>query len=972
MSESGRTPAQLKRENRNLRARLRLLEDALENMGHGLCMFDAQRRIVVCNRRYSEVAALPPGSVHAGLTSLELAQLGIDAGYHPGKTAQEVHDAMWANLTCPEDERLPLRRASRVLACYPQETPNGNMVATFEDITKRTEAEEALRASEARLSAILNAMPDCVKIFAEDGTLTYINPQGLEFLQAESFEELTAWNKPVVPVEYAERCLDVHRRVIEGESISWTYEILGLKGRRMHVEAMAVPFRMPDGSKTHMCISRDVSKRKEAEDALRRSEERLRLVQSATGLADFEAGPDGIALCSERLVEQAGLPPGTTAISFEDWMKIVHPGDRDRWFAGIIDALDKTGAHACEFRIVRPDNGEVRWILSHTKIERDADGNPARSIGAHLDITSRKRAEEALRESEERFRLAAEAAALGVWDYDPVTDRREWSGRLCEILGFGNGVEPSLELAAERVHPEDRSRFIELLNEMREDPRSTRFAFTFRICRASDGAERWLTMNGWKADRSEGLSRIILTVRDVTEERTAEERIRWNASHDGLTQLANRVKFQEQLDIAVRGAKKMGTGFGLLMIDLDHFKQINDALGHQAGDRLLQSFADRLRATVRSGDTVARLGGDEFAILVSRLDSAERLAELSRSIHERLREPFIQQGRVLDCRVSIGAAVYPDHGTTPRDLMVSADMALYAAKAEGRSTTIEYRPHLRDEVQRFAAMVGTAREAIQDERIVPYYQPKLNLADGSIVGFEALLRWRDKKDSVHLPAGIAAAFEEHEVAAEISDRIISQSIGDMRRWLERDVPFGHVAVNASAAEFRRDDFAERVLESLHKADIPPACFQLEVTETVFLGRGAEFVQRALSVLNETGVKIALDDFGTGYASLRHLKEFPVGTVKIDRSFVRDMEDDPNDEAIIKAVINLGKNLGIKVVAEGIERMSQAERLIELGCDYGQGFLFSEAVPGGHIPPLVASFAGRNGRNRRLKLVSGRS
>jgi diguanylate cyclase (GGDEF)-like protein len=408
------------------------------------------------------------------------------------------------------------------------------------------------------------------------------------------------------------------------------------------------------------------------------------------------------------------------------------------------------------------------------------------------------------------------------------------------------------------------------------------------------------------------------------------------------------------------------------MIDLDHFKQINDALGHQAGDRLLQSFADRLRGTVRTYDTVARLGGDEFAILVSRLDSAERLAELSRSIHERLREPFIQQGRVLDCRVSIGAAVYPDHGTTPRDLMVSADMALYAAKAEGRSTTIEYRPHLRDEVQRFAAMVGTAREAIQDERIVPYYQPKLDLADGSIVGFEALLRWRDKKDSVHLPAGIAAAFEEHEVAAEISDRIISHSIGDMRRWLERYVPFGHVAVNASAAEFRRDDFAERVLESLHKADIPPACFQLEVTETVFLGRGAEFVQRALSVLNETGVKIALDDFGTGYASLRHLKEFPVGTVKIDRSFVRDMEDDPNDEAIIKAVINLGKNLGIKVVAEGIERMSQAERLIELGCDYGQGFLFSEAVPGGHIPPLVASFAGRNGRNRRLKLVSGRS
>jgi diguanylate cyclase (GGDEF)-like protein/PAS domain S-box-containing protein len=556
-----------------------------------------------------------------------------------------------------------------------------------------------------------------------------------------------------------------------------------------------------------------------------------------------------------------------------------------------------------------------------------------------------------------------------VWDYDPATEKREWSGRLLEILGFEGEIEPSLELAAERVHPEDREHFVELLLDMRENAQATRFAFTFRITRANDGAERWLTMNGWKADRSEGLSRIIVTVRDVTEERTAEERIRWNAGHDGLTQLANRSNFHEQLENAVKVAKRAGTCFGLLMIDLDHFKQINDALGHQAGDRLLQSFADRLRETVRPGDVVARLGGDEFAILAGNLDSPERLADLSRSIHERLREPFIQQGRVLDCRVSIGAAVYPQHGTSPKDLMVSADMALYAAKAEGRSTTIEYRPHLRDEVQRFAAMVGTAREAITDDRILAYYQPKLDLRDGAIVGFEALLRWRDNQGNVHLPATIAAAFDDHEVAADISDRIIGKSIADMQRWLEQGVAFGHVAVNASAAEFRRDDFAERVLESLHKADIPLNCFQLEVTETVFLGRGAEFVQRALSVLSETGIKIALDDFGTGYASLRHLKEFPVDIVKIDRSFVRDMEDDPNDEAIIRAVVNLGKNLGIKVVAEGIERMSQAEGLIELGCELGQGFLFSEAVPADRIPPLIGAFGERSKTKKALSFAS---
>jgi diguanylate cyclase (GGDEF)-like protein/PAS domain S-box-containing protein len=1228
MSESDKTLGQLEQENEALSARLRLLEDALENMSHGLSMFDADARLVVHNRRYCDVVALSEEQVRPSMTYRELIELGLAAGNYPaGSDVDTIEREMWDNIASDDEARKVLKRGKRIYAINPRRTASGNLVATFEDITAKTQAEDALRDSETGLRAIIEAMPDCVKIFAADGTLTYINPQGLRLLQAETFEELQAWTEPVVPPEYLETAIDVHTRVIGGESVNWTYELIGLKGRRIHVEAnavpfrlpdgtrahmsisrdvsarqkaenalrrseerlrlvqdatgladfdagpngiercsarmieqlglpagttnvseaewlgllhpddretwrtvaraaldpgtdvasaefrivrpdngevrwilshtkaernadgvaviligahqditerkraeealrasearlsailnaipdsvkiyaedgtltyinpqgleqleaqsleqvvaskqeniapdqlaasgdvhsrviggetvkgtyeviglkgrrlhleaTAVPFRLPDGSRAHLCISRNVSERREAEDALRRSEERLRLVQEASGLADFESGLDGAATCSPRLAAQVGLPPGTTRLEFSDWIQIIHPDDRDKVFEGIVGAVDKLDSHASEFRIVRPDNGEVRWISSRTMIARDEHGAAVRSIGAHLDITDRKRADEALRESEERFRLAAEAASLGVWDYDPISGKREWSGRLCEIFGLDEDVEPSLELAAERVHPDDRVQFLELLHDMRDNSRATRFAFTFRVCRANDGAERWLTMNGWKADQTEGLRRIILTVRDVTEERTAEERIRWNASHDGLTQLANRSNFQEQLDNAVRKAKKAESTFGLLMIDLDHFKQINDALGHQAGDRLLQSFADRLRATVRTGDTVARLGGDEFAILVSDIASPARLGELSRSIHERLREPFIQQGRVLDCRVSIGAAIYPQHGSSPKDLLVSADMALRAAKAQGRSTTIEYRPHLRDEVQRFAAMVGTAREAISDDRVVPYYQPKLNLRDGSVVGFEALLRWRDKKKNcVHLPASIAAAFEDHEVAADISDRIISQSIADMRRWLEKDVPFGHVAVNASAAEFRRDDFAERVLESLHKADIPPHCFQLEVTETVFLGRGAEFVQRALQVLSKTGVEIALDDFGTGYASLRHLKEFPVDAVKIDRSFVRDMEDDPNDEAIINAVVNLGKNLGIKVVAEGIERMSQAERLIEIGCDYGQGFLFSEAIPGNRIAALVTDLAGRSKAKRRaLKLASSRA
>src|SRR5690606_30812352 len=286
-----------------------------------------------------------------------------------------------------------------------------------------------------------------------------------------------------------------------------------------------------------------------------------------------------------------------------------------------------------------------------------------------------------------------------------------------------------------------------------------------------------------------------------------------------------------------------------------------------------------------------------------------------------------------------------------------------------------FEPHMRDNVQQRNSMVHLARAAIEDDRIVPYYQPKLDLKSRSLVGFEALLRWRNPRGRIGSPAALEAAFEDSDVAAQISDRMIERVICDMRGWLDRGIDFKSVAVNASAAEFRRDNFAERVLEQLRRAEIPTRCFQLEITETVFLGRGAEYVHRALALLNLRGVKIALDDFGTGYASLRHLKQFPVDIIKIDQSFVRDMGEDPGDEAIIIAVINLGRSLGIRVVAEGIENEDQARRLLELKCDIGQGYLFWKAVPAARVPTLVdrwrGEFAGFAPYAHGLRLVAGR-
>ena len=450
--------------------------------------------------------------------------------------------------------------------------------------------------------------------------------------------------------------------------------------------------------------------------------------------------------------------------------------------------------------------------------------------------------------------------------------------------------------------------------------------------------------------------KLVAIARDITQRREAEEKLRRAATHDALTGLPNRACFQDRLTRAVAGDHLDGGRLGLLLLDVDDFKQVNDSLGHDAGDALLKSIALRLDVASVRPTAIARLGGDEFAVLLENIEDEAELSAHGQAILRRMKEPLVHAGRVLDCQVTIGAAIFPDHGRTPDELLKNADIALYIAKASGRGALTTFEHKHRDGLRERAAMVSVARSAAKDERIVPFYQPKLALRDRTIHGFEALLRWHHPTKGIQFPATIAAAFDDLEVASAISRSMIDTVIADMRGWLEKGHAFGHVAVNAAAADFRSDRFAESVLDRLHAARIPTKRFQLEVTETVFLGQGAYAVERALKLLDNEGVRIALDDFGTGYASLRHLKQYPVHVIKIDQGFVQGMDANAEDAAITSAVINLGKSLGIDVVAEGIETASQEARLQELGCEYGQGFLYSRAVPAAAVPSLLQTFA----------------
>ena len=461
--------------------------------------------------------------------------------------------------------------------------------------------------------------------------------------------------------------------------------------------------------------------------------------------------------------------------------------------------------------------------------------------------------------------------------------------------------------------------------------------FTIRYGDA-DG-RRWFDLAA--SSVSDGSDRILIVARDITHQKDSEEQALWMAAHDPLTALPNRNILQRHLDDALKIGRC--SSLALLVLDVDNFKLINDTVGHDAGDALLCAFAQRLRGAVGEGDLVARLGGDEFAIVIPSASEAE-VRSTAEKIFAELNKPVAHEGRQLECNASIGSCLYPRDGAERSDLMKSADIALYAAKAGGRGQLKIFHPSMRKDFQTRNSMMFLARRALASNTVVPHYQPKVCLKSGRIVGFEALLRWRDAQGQLRRPDRLKAAFEDPTLAKAISDRMIDRTLTDIGSWLRSGLDFGHVAINVAAAEFRSGRFAEELLERLKLREIPPHCLQIEVTETVFLGRGADHVQRALRRLRDAGLRIALDDFGTGYASLAHLMQFPVDALKIDKSFVKGIGNADQAEAITKAIVNLGHSLGIEIIAEGVQTSEQELHLINLGCQTGQGFLYSKAVP----------------------------
>lgn len=566
-----------------------------------------------------------------------------------------------------------------------------------------------------------------------------------------------------------------------------------------------------------------------------------------------------------------------------------------------------------------------------------------------------------LREQELCLLHAQRIARLGTWEFDPERGIFYCSPILSDLLGLDHSALGWREFV-NSIHSDDRTRVEHLLGEMIE--RGTGRHFEFRWTKL----DRREVIIGFEA-RLEKLktgsdNTLSGTMQDITERRRAESRIRTLAYYDGVTGLPNRTLMHEHLQQAVGVAKRQNQPMAVLLIDLDHFKSINDKWGHQTGDEVLEQVGIRLKTCLRSSDIVAsttteeasrnsskklvaRIGGDEFVILLSKLRHVEDAAIVARRVNKAMATPFHIEQTDVHISSSIGISVCPDDSEDAQTLLKQADVAMYEAKHRGRNGFHFYTNQIQERALKRIELEGRLRKAIDHDEFVLYYQPKIFLGSGEIEGLEALIRWKDPELGLISPADFIPVAEETGLIVPLGQWVIEKACMQVRELQESLGELVSVSVNLSALQLKHPKLVAVVQSALTASGLEPKSLELELTESILI----DDVEKQLLLLHELkslGIRLSIDDFGTGYSSLSYLKRFPIDTLKIDQSFVRDLEFDTDDSAIVNAAITLAHSLRLRVIAEGVETQSQEDLLRDLGCDVVQGYFHCRPKPFGEL------------------------
>ncbi|MBA4108580.1 MAG: GGDEF domain-containing protein [Leptothrix sp. (in: Bacteria)] len=561
------------------------------------------------------------------------------------------------------------------------------------------------------------------------------------------------------------------------------------------------------------------------------------------------------------------------------------------------------------------------------------------------DAAAREMSEAALRANDARWKLALESTGDGVWDCDLTQRKIIFSDRFTEMCGYEPGELPQdIDELDHLIHPED-------LPSLKEDRLAHLEGLTpthaseHRV-RCKDGSWKWLLTRGLVIARDAGgrPERMIGTQTDITSRKQSEALIWQQANYDGLTGLPNRRMLRDRLEQDIKKCKRDGQSVAVMFIDLDHFKEVNDTLGHDHGDMLLVEAAHRIRHCVRDSDTVARLGGDEFTVVLPELDKLPRVEQIAQDIIAVLGEVFQLGNERAYVSASIGITFFPDDATEIEDLFKQADQAMYVAKDHGRSRFSYFTQSLQEAAQTRVRLTNDLRVALTDQQFRVFYQPIVDLQTGRVHKAEALIRWQHPTRGLVSPAIFIPIAESSGLINEIGDWVFRQSAAQVKRWRGQYQPDFQISVNKSPVQFRHEDNTlQQWFAHLDKLELPGQSMAVEITEGLLL-EANDGVSGQLRALRQAGISVSLDDFGTGYSSLSYLQKFDIDYLKIDQTFVRGLAPASKNLALCKAIIVMAHELGMLVVAEGVETAEQRALLTEAGCDFGQGYHFAKPMP----------------------------
>ena len=556
-----------------------------------------------------------------------------------------------------------------------------------------------------------------------------------------------------------------------------------------------------------------------------------------------------------------------------------------------------------------------------------------------------------------------------VWSFRDITERRRaesYKAQLAAIVESSNdaiivkdlnGIITNWNSGAERIFGYRESEIIGSSISLLIPPdRLEEESKIMKLVKRGKLPDHFETVRWGKGDKPIDVSVTISPVKnsegkiigaskiasDITQRKESQERIQYLAHYDSLTGLPNRILLADRMKIAIGNAARYSKRLALLFVDLDRFKLVNDSLGHEIGDKLLKVAAERMQSTIRHIDTISRLGGDEFIVLLSQIAAAEDAARVAEKLIAAVSQPYRIEEHELLLTASVGISIYPDSGTEANSLLRNADASMYSAKEAGRNRYRFYSEDLTSRVTERLSLERDLRRAIERDEIFVVYQPQIELATRRVIGAEALMRWRHPGRGLVLPASFIPVAEDSGLILPLGEHILRESCVQARQWCDRYGFDVGVAVNISAVQFRQKDFTEVVLRVVADTGISPRCLELEVTESVVM-QGVESAAEKLRILGAHGIKIAIDDFGTGYSSLSYLRQFTVDRLKIDQSFIHDLPDNADAEAIIRAIVAMGRSLGLHVIAEGVETEAQAQFLQSIECDESQGYLYAKPM-----------------------------